>query len=262
MSGRDANQLAPDLPKRILVDGTGFVWRDFGEGYLSMCPGNPDNEPLPEPITAYVPENSGAGSCAAVVDGADKPDRAAGGHHEMVGERQGRQPAPERDGNQLGQGSVGGFEAELREQRPYFTEVTFEWEDPPIAIVRTKPGYLFDDAFWDIFHHHQLHVCHVAYYGPERREGRTHDEVMADEGVYELRFITREQAIEAGRLQAVNRELVKTLRLADALADTYGRILAKDAKFYAYQDARSRTWCRTCGNGERPCVGDYSCGAS
>jgi hypothetical protein len=44
----------PALPTQLLVDAAGFVWRDFGEGYLSGCPFNPDNEPLPEPITAYV----------------------------------------------------------------------------------------------------------------------------------------------------------------------------------------------------------------
>lgn len=49
---------APDLPAKILVDAAGFVWRQWdGEDYLSGCPFNPDNEPLPEPITAYVPES-------------------------------------------------------------------------------------------------------------------------------------------------------------------------------------------------------------
>jgi hypothetical protein len=43
------------LPTQLLVDGAGFVWRDFGEEYLSGCPFNPDNEPLPDPITVYVP---------------------------------------------------------------------------------------------------------------------------------------------------------------------------------------------------------------
>jgi hypothetical protein len=42
-------------PNRILVDAAGYVWRDFGEGYLSMAPSNPDNEPLPEPVTVYLP---------------------------------------------------------------------------------------------------------------------------------------------------------------------------------------------------------------
>lgn len=43
------------LPNRILVDAAGYVWRDFGEGYLSMAPQNPDNEPIPEPVTVYLP---------------------------------------------------------------------------------------------------------------------------------------------------------------------------------------------------------------
>jgi hypothetical protein len=45
----------PALPTRLLVDAAGFVWRDFGEDWVSGCPFNPDNEPLPEPITVYVP---------------------------------------------------------------------------------------------------------------------------------------------------------------------------------------------------------------
>lgn len=43
------------MPKRILVDADGYVWRDFGEGFLSMAPSNPDNEPLPEPVAVYMP---------------------------------------------------------------------------------------------------------------------------------------------------------------------------------------------------------------
>jgi hypothetical protein len=46
----------PALPTRLLVDAAGFVWRDFGEDWVSGCPFNPDNEPLPGPITVYVPQ--------------------------------------------------------------------------------------------------------------------------------------------------------------------------------------------------------------
>jgi hypothetical protein len=41
------------LPRRILIDQAGYVWRDFGDS-LSMCPGNPDNEPVPDPCAVYV----------------------------------------------------------------------------------------------------------------------------------------------------------------------------------------------------------------
>ena len=42
------------LPSRLLIDADGYVWRDYGT-HLSMAPSNPDNEPLAEPIHAYVP---------------------------------------------------------------------------------------------------------------------------------------------------------------------------------------------------------------
>jgi hypothetical protein len=44
------------------VDGNGYVWRVYppgthgDEGYFSMCPVNPDNRPVPEPITYYHPQ--------------------------------------------------------------------------------------------------------------------------------------------------------------------------------------------------------------
>lgn len=45
---------ARGLPARIVVDAKGFYWRDFGEFY-SMCPVNPDNSPIPQPVVYYVP---------------------------------------------------------------------------------------------------------------------------------------------------------------------------------------------------------------
>jgi hypothetical protein len=45
----------PDRPAALLVDADGFVWRDYGDGHVSMCPQTPDNEPLPEPIARYLP---------------------------------------------------------------------------------------------------------------------------------------------------------------------------------------------------------------
>jgi hypothetical protein len=39
-------------PPRLAVDAEGYVWRVYPE-YWSMCPVNPDNEPVPEPVTYY-----------------------------------------------------------------------------------------------------------------------------------------------------------------------------------------------------------------
>lgn len=44
------------LPPCLAVDANGFVWRVYPEGW-SMAPNNPDNEPIPGPITYYVPED-------------------------------------------------------------------------------------------------------------------------------------------------------------------------------------------------------------
>jgi hypothetical protein len=49
------------LPPKIAVDAEGFYWRDFSDGsppMWSMCPTNPDNSPIAEPVTFYVPEAS------------------------------------------------------------------------------------------------------------------------------------------------------------------------------------------------------------
>lgn len=49
-------------PHRIAVDAKGYVWRAYGDdagtlaGYWSMTPVNPDNSPIPRPVTYYVPE--------------------------------------------------------------------------------------------------------------------------------------------------------------------------------------------------------------
>lgn len=44
----------------------------------------------------------------------------------------------------------------------------------PIYSIKTFPGYIFDDVFWDVFHAHQFHICHIAW--------------LAKEEVYEIRF--------------------------------------------------------------------------
>lgn len=46
-----------ETPHRLAVDGKGYVWRAYtDEEFWSMAPTNPDNSPIPEPITYYVPE--------------------------------------------------------------------------------------------------------------------------------------------------------------------------------------------------------------
>lgn len=45
----------------------------------------------------------------------------------------------------------------------------------PIFGIKTQPGgYIFDDAFWDVFHAYPFHICHIAW--------------LTEEEVYEVRF--------------------------------------------------------------------------
>ena len=67
-----------------------------------------------------------------------------------------------------------------------------EWLEKPQKVddyvykMRTRPGFIFDDAFWGTFHGFVFKICHVAYYGPERLEDADHRKPYA--GVFELRF--------------------------------------------------------------------------
>lgn len=81
-----------NLPASIVVDANGCYWRNFGQ-YFSKCPTSSDNDPI-EIVAVYDWAELGRESSAADVDGASEADKAAPGHHESVGERQGRQPAP------------------------------------------------------------------------------------------------------------------------------------------------------------------------
>lgn len=63
IADRPAGAEAADLsswmksPHRIAVDGKGYVWRAYtNEDFWSMAPTNPDNSPIPQPVTYYVPE--------------------------------------------------------------------------------------------------------------------------------------------------------------------------------------------------------------
>jgi hypothetical protein len=44
-------------PPRLAVDANGYVWRVYDE-YWSMCPVNPDNSPIPQPVTFYDPASA------------------------------------------------------------------------------------------------------------------------------------------------------------------------------------------------------------
>jgi hypothetical protein len=44
----------------------------------------------------------------------------------------------------------------------------------PIFSIKTLPGYIFDDTFWDVFHAYPLHICHIAW--------------LAEEAAFEIRF--------------------------------------------------------------------------
>lgn len=52
MTYTDSQRTTP--PPRLAVDGRGFVWRVYNDGHWSMAPSNPDNNPVPEPVTYYV----------------------------------------------------------------------------------------------------------------------------------------------------------------------------------------------------------------
>ena len=55
------------IAPRLAVDADGYCWRVFDpdgvgieEEMWSMCPVNPDNEPIPQPVIYYVPMPDGA----------------------------------------------------------------------------------------------------------------------------------------------------------------------------------------------------------
>ena len=75
----------------------------------------------------------------------------------------------------------------LGHQQEWFTMPQKVYDDP-IYMMRTQPGYIFDDAFWAVFHGFSFKICHVAYYGPERLEDVDVDTRMQDTGIFELRF--------------------------------------------------------------------------
>lgn len=49
--------MTTDLPPRLAVDAEGYCWRVWPDSW-SMARINPDNSPIPEPVTFYVPESA------------------------------------------------------------------------------------------------------------------------------------------------------------------------------------------------------------
>lgn len=60
-------------------------------------------------------------------------------------------------------------------------------DDGSVYMMRTVPGFIFDDSFWEVFQHFPFKICHVAYYGPARSEDLG-DTRLQDRGIFELRF--------------------------------------------------------------------------
>ncbi len=54
-------------------------------------------------------------------------------------------------------------------QRPY---IAFP---EPIYGISTRPGFIFDDIFWDVFHSFSFHICHVTALVNENGSNRVFD---------------------------------------------------------------------------------------
>mgnify|MGYP001576009441 CR=1 FL=1 len=110
----------------------------------------------------------------------------------------------------------------LGEQQEWLEAITLT-EEGDVAILRTRPGYIFDDAFWGVFQGVHATVCHVAYYGPERAED---GDRFRDSGIFELRFSLCPVlyiAVLEDKLEAMER--IKTEATAVGAYFRYGPLL-------------------------------------
>lgn len=67
-------------------------------------------------------------------------------------------------------------------------DIQQEWMNPPTLVQKepqpiwkmtTKEGYLFDDAFWEVFQSFPFKICHVSYSGaPWSLEGGSPEMVV------------------------------------------------------------------------------------
>lgn len=97
-------QAAKELPVRLAVDANGYVWRIFADGTWSMAPNNPDNEPVPEPITFYdaaPPDNHVAISRLGCCAGWPKPCSYHEGYRDAYESVQPKYEEALRDGLRL-----------------------------------------------------------------------------------------------------------------------------------------------------------------
>jgi ribosomal protein L37AE/L43A len=81
------------------------------------------------------------------------------------------------------------------------------------------------------------------------------DELQSEAGKWRNALdnaVLRERAIGDAERKRASR-LAEALELADVLADSYGRMVACDGKFYAYQDARAALAVAPTGRSEHIC---------
>lgn len=64
---------------------------------------------------------------------------------------------------------------------PYFTRPYIAFPEAPIYGISTRPGFIFDDAFWDVFHSFPFHICHVTALVNESEDFGVHR-------IFDLRF--------------------------------------------------------------------------
>lgn len=43
------------------------------------------------------------------------------------------------------------------------------WKDEAIYKIKTKKDFIFDDAFWNVFHKYSFHICHISWKEHELR---------------------------------------------------------------------------------------------
>jgi hypothetical protein len=78
----------------------------------------------------------------------------------------------------------------LDQEQEWFVEPYLAEYGPDVFVMQTKPGFIFDDSFWEIFQQFSFRICHVAYYGPERLLEEDRHE---DTGMFELRWAAEER---------------------------------------------------------------------
>lgn len=68
------------MSERLAVDADGFVWWHHADGTWSMARTNPDNSPIPQPVTYFVPTEEMADLRAELLEAKEARD-----HFESIG---------------------------------------------------------------------------------------------------------------------------------------------------------------------------------